>query len=77
MILNISNIYYLIGEIRGAIQLRMIGGEFIQNNNNICIFSRRLTCFSSTGTIKALFLQHLLPLVRLYSGNNQSLGRTC
>ena len=36
---------------RGAIQLKMIGWELIQNNNIICIFSRKLNYFSSTSTI--------------------------
>ena len=36
---------------RSAIQLRMIGWELIQNNNIICIFSRKLIYFSSTSTI--------------------------
>ena len=36
---------------RGAIQMKMIGWELIQNNNIICIFSRKSNYFSSTSTI--------------------------
>ena len=33
---------------RGAIQLRMIGWQLTQNNNIICIFSKKLNYFCST-----------------------------
>ena len=59
MFINIYNFMmacYPISVCRGAIQLRMIGWELIQNNrsNIICIFLRKLTYFNSTSTINSL-----------------------
>ena len=54
MFVNISNVMvacYPNQWIRVAIPLTMIGQELIQNNNIICIFSRKLKYFCSTNTI--------------------------
>ena len=53
MFVNISNVMvdcYPI-RMRGTIQMKMIGWKLVENNNIICIFSRKLNYFSSTSTI--------------------------
>ena len=75
---------------RGAIQLKMIGWELIQNSNIICIFSRKLNNFSSTSTntvpailatgYPACIISHMtslqgsLPLGGLHPGGSASRG---
>ena len=63
MFLNICNVNdgFLYNQwMKGAIQLKTIGWKLIQNNNIICIFSRKLNYFSSTSTIKLYELVYLL-----------------
>ena len=61
---------------KGAIQLKMIGRKLIQNNNIICIFSRKLNYFSSTSTIKLYELVYLLSYELSITTLSLSLVRT-
>ena len=61
---------------KGAIQLKMIGWKLIQNNNIICIFSRKLNYFSSTRTIKLYELVYLLSYELSITTLSLSLVRT-
>ena len=67
--------------IRGVIQLGMIGQELIQNNNTICVFSRKLNYFCSTSTTFVCKMPHpfwpnLDPLVKRTHARTHALTHT-